>query len=94
MNVEVLGIAVAITNPCDGAVFQEGTNLAVQAMAHFDFGTITQVDFYTNGSLLGSSSSSPYSVAWSNVRAGSWNLSATFDRRQCHGAKGHPSRPD
>ncbi len=77
MNVEVLGIAVAITNPCDGAVFQEGTNLAVQAMAHFDFGTITQVDFYTNGSLLGSSSSSPYSVAWSNVRAGSWNLSAT-----------------
>ena len=77
VNVEVLGIAVAITNPCDGAVFQEGTNLAVQAMAHFDFGTITQVDFYTNGSLLGSSSSSHYSVAWSNVRAGSWNLSAT-----------------
>ena len=77
VNMEVLGVTVAITNPNAGAVFPEGTNLTVQAVASSDFGTITQVDFYANGLLLGSSSSSPYSVPWSSLRAGNWNLSAT-----------------
>jgi hypothetical protein len=77
VNVTVQGVSVAITNPPGGAVFPEGTNLTVQALAGSDFGSITQVTFYANGTLLGSRASAPYSVVWSNVPAGSWSLTAT-----------------
>jgi hypothetical protein len=77
VSVQVLGVAVAITNPSAGAVFQEGTNITIRAAANSDLSSITQVVFYANGSLLGASSSEPYSFVWRNAPAGSWSLSAT-----------------
>jgi hypothetical protein len=77
VNVQVLGIGVAITNPNSGAAFLEGTNVTVQASVFSDFGPVSRVDFYANGSLLGSSGSAPFSIVWTNLPAGSWGLSAT-----------------
>jgi hypothetical protein len=77
VSVQILGVTAAITNPSAGAVFQEGTNITIRAAAFSDLGSITQVVFYTNRSLLGASSSAPQSIVWSNVPAGSWSLSAT-----------------
>jgi predicted phage tail protein len=34
------------------------------------------VDFYQGGSLIGSDTSSPYSITWNNVGAGSYSLTA------------------
>jgi hypothetical protein len=77
VNVQVQGVTVVLTNPPVGAVFLEGTNLTLQVAVASDFGSITQVNFYANGSLLGSPGRAPYSVIWTNVPAGSWTLSAT-----------------
>src|ERR1017187_7769114 len=77
VSVQVLGVTLAITNPSPGAVFQEGTSIPIGAAAFSNFGSITQVKFYGNGSLLGVSSSASQSIVWSNVPAGSWTLSAT-----------------
>jgi hypothetical protein len=76
VSVQVLGVTVAVTNPSLGAVFPEGTNITVGAAASSAFGSITQVVFYTNGSLLGATSSAAQRLVWSNVPAGSWRLSA------------------
>ena len=78
VDIRVLGVKVAITHPPGGAAFPEGTNLTLQAAAASDFGSVTQVNYYVNGSLLpGTSASAPYSIVWSNVAAGTWGLSAT-----------------
>jgi hypothetical protein len=39
-------------------------------------GSISKVDFYANGTLLGTSTTAPYSYAWGNAPAGSYALSA------------------
>jgi len=39
-------------------------------------GTIASVDFYSGTTLLGSDTSSPYSVSWPNVPAGSYGILA------------------
>jgi hypothetical protein len=77
VGVRVLGAGVAITDPGSGTQFVEGTNLAIQTGVFSDFGSVTQVTFCINGSLLGSRSSAPFSIVWSNLPAGNWSLSAT-----------------
>ena len=39
--------------------------------------TITKVQFYNGSALLGEDSATPYAFTWTNVSAGSYNLSAT-----------------
>jgi N-methylhydantoinase B/oxoprolinase/acetone carboxylase alpha subunit len=45
-------------------------------------GTVAKVDFYQGATLLGTSTTAPYSFAWSGVAGGSYNLTAvaTDDR--------------
>ncbi|MCS6824506.1 MAG: glycosyl hydrolase family 8 [Cytophagaceae bacterium] len=70
-------INVNITNPTNGAVFYEGDNINITANATTTNGTITNVEFYANASLLGSDATSPYSFAWNNVAPGEYALQAT-----------------
>jgi len=67
---------VALTTPNDGSTHTAPATIAVSANASDSDGTITRVDFFQNGTLIGSDSSSPYSVSWSNVAAGTYSLTA------------------
>jgi hypothetical protein len=74
--------SVSITSPAAGAIFTPGSNITVQATAAAGSGcTITSVSFYdstsaTTNNLIGTDTSSPYSVQWASVPAGNYSLTA------------------
>ena len=68
---------ITLTAPANGANFTAyPTNITISANASDSDGTISKVDFFTNGVLLATDTSSPYSVPWSNVPAGVHTISA------------------
>lgn len=67
---------VTITNPVSGSEFTEGTNITVGADATDAATNITEVDFYANHHFIGSATTSPYAITWSNVPAGKFKLEA------------------
>ena len=69
-------ITVAITNPPDGAAFTAPASVEIDADASVSSGTVTNVEFFTNGVSLGSVQNSPYDLMVSNFLAGSYALTA------------------
>lgn len=67
--------SVSITNPTNGSTFLENTNINITANANDSDGTIANVEFYVNGSFIGSDASSPYETNWS-IGLGSFSLTA------------------
>ena len=67
---------VSITNPLDGSTFNAGSNITVTAEAQDTDGTIASVDFYAGGTLLGRSTTAPYSTIWQNARPGTYSVYA------------------
>ncbi len=65
---------VSITSPANGTAFTQPANIVINANASDPDGTIVKVDFYRDGILLGTDTTSPYSFAWSNVTANSYRL--------------------
>jgi Bacterial Ig domain len=68
--------SVSITSPAAGASFMAPANVSITASASDSDGTVAVVDFYQGSTLIGSDASSPYSMTWSNVAAGSYQLTA------------------
>ena len=68
---------VALTAPTSGTTFAAPANITLSANASDSDGTITRVNFYEGVNLLGTRTSAPYSITWSNVSAGSYSFSAT-----------------
>lgn len=68
--------AVTITSPANGAAFAAPATIDFAADASDSDGAIVQVDFYANGSSVGSDTTSPYAITWSNVAAGAYSLTA------------------
>ena len=68
--------SVAITSPPGGATFDAPATITVEAIASDSDGTVQNVSFYANGFLIGTATTSPYSVVWSNVAAGDYTLTA------------------
>jgi hypothetical protein len=66
----------ALTAPADGATFTAPANITVSANAGDSDGTVARVDFYQGTTLIGSDTTSPYSIAWNNVPAGTYSLTA------------------
>jgi hypothetical protein len=64
---------VAITNPLDNATFIGPTNIQISAQASDSDGSIARVEFYADGSLVGTRFAPPYSVVWSNVAPANYN---------------------
>ena len=54
---------VSLTAPSQGAVYNVGNSVSISANASDD-GSISQVQFYVNGSLQATDTSSPYSTNW------------------------------
>ena len=68
--------SVTITSPSDNADFSAGSNITISAGASDSDGTIAKVEFFQGAAKLGESSSSPYSLTWSNVPPGNYLLTA------------------
>jgi hypothetical protein len=56
---------VSINSPASGATFSAPATVTLQASAADSDGSVSRVDFYANGTLLGGDTSSPYGFAWS-----------------------------
>lgn len=65
-----------VTSPANGASFTTGANIAINATATDQDGTISRVEFYNGTTLISSDNSSPYAATISNAAAGTYNLTA------------------
>jgi hypothetical protein len=66
----------SITAPANNASYAPPATINITANASDSDGTISKVDFYSGATLLGTDTSSPYSFSWTNVPAGTYNLTA------------------
>ncbi len=66
----------ALTAPANGATFPAPATVTMTANASDTDGTIARVDFFQGTTLVGSDTTSPYSVTWNNVAAGTYSLTA------------------
>lgn len=72
--------SVSISSPSSGASFTAPANIPIQASASDADGRVTRVEFYRGTTLIGSDTTSPYSVTWSSAPAGTYTLTAkAFD---------------
>jgi RHS repeat-associated protein len=68
--------AVSITSPTSGTVFSAPASFTIAAAATDADGTIAKVEFFEGATLLGASTSAPYSVALTGVAAGNHSYTA------------------
>ncbi|WP_439879893.1 Ig-like domain-containing protein [Pontibacter sp. MBLB2868] len=66
---------VSITSPSNGATFSSGASVTIAANASDPDGSVTKVDFYANGTLIGTDTSSPYSINWT-IGSGTYALTS------------------
>ncbi|WP_029280587.1 Ig-like domain-containing protein, partial [Pedobacter borealis] len=67
---------VAISSPANNAVYTAGTNVTINASATDADGTVAKVAFYQGSTLLGQSTTAPYSFTWNNPAVGTYVLTA------------------
>jgi Bacterial Ig domain len=67
---------VSLTNPASGAVFAAPANVSLGANATVSSGTVTNVQFFTNGVSLRSILTAPFSLTANNLAAGAYALTA------------------
>ena len=72
--------SVSVSTPASGASFTAPANIPMQAVASDSDGRVARVEFYRGTTLIGSDSTSPYAVAWTGARVGTYTLTArAFD---------------
>ena len=78
LGTALAAVTVTLTAPTNGAVFTAGSNITLSANASATQGyTVSKVEFFRGGTtLIGTDTSSPYSITWTNVPAGSYTLTA------------------
>ncbi|TAL07086.1 MAG: hypothetical protein EPO07_00835 [Verrucomicrobia bacterium] len=68
--------SVTLTSPTSGSVLCPGGTITLSASASDSDGTISKVEFYRGGTLIGTDYSSPYSVPWAGPQSGTCILTA------------------
>jgi hypothetical protein len=66
--------SVSIMSPSNNAVIMAGDAITISAAASDSDGTISRVEFYQNGNLLGSVENPPYNYTWTPVSSGTYTL--------------------
>lgn len=66
---------ISLTAPAPGTVVRFGTNIILSASASATNG-VTDVSFYTNNVRIGGITNAPYTLAWNNVRPGTYVVTA------------------
>ncbi|MDB5274029.1 MAG: domain containing protein [Chitinophagaceae bacterium] len=67
---------ISITAPTNNATFTAPATITITAAASDQDGSIAKVEFYNGTSLLGTSTTSPYTFSWISVIAGSYTINA------------------
>ena len=67
---------VRITAPANNATFASPASVTITANAADSDGTIAKVEFFNGTTLLGTSTTSPYSFVWNNVAGGTYSITA------------------
>ena len=67
---------VSLSAPAAGASYTAPASMTMTATALDSDGTVAKVDFYANGQLRASDTTSPYSYSWTNVAAGTYSVTA------------------
>ena len=68
--------SVFVTMPANGSTYTSPATVTLGASASDSDGTISSVEFFRNGVSLGVDTTTPYSITWSNVAAGTYSLTA------------------
>ncbi|QKX05475.1 T9SS type A sorting domain-containing protein [Aquimarina sp. TRL1] len=66
-----------IMSPANGATFDQGAPIVVDVTAKDSDGTIAKVEFFSNGTKIGESTTAPYTTTITNAAAGTYTLTAT-----------------
>ncbi|MCG8700113.1 MAG: C25 family cysteine peptidase [Bacteroidales bacterium] len=66
---------VTITNPANGDKFPEGSDIQITATASDKDGTVTQVEFFINGTSIGVDKTAPYSATLTKAPKGKHSVS-------------------
>ncbi|EEF63316.1 RHS repeat-associated core domain-containing protein [Pedosphaera parvula] len=69
-------VSVSLNTPADGSIYTVPTNFTLSATAACGSGSVTQVAFYANSTLIGTSTTPPYLFDWKSVSAGTLALTA------------------
>jgi phosphatidylserine/phosphatidylglycerophosphate/cardiolipin synthase-like enzyme len=67
---------VSLTAPANGSTYAAPAAVTISATAADSDGTIAQVEFFANNTLVGTDTTSPYSVNWNATSPGSYSLTA------------------
>jgi len=67
---------VSIASPANNSTFNSPASITFSANATDSDGTVTKVEYFNGSQSIGSSSASPYNVAWNNVAAGTYTITA------------------
>jgi hypothetical protein len=67
---------VTILDPTNGSTFSFPADITLTAQAGDPGATIQSVSFYANDDFLGRTTNAPYTLSWTNARAGHYNLFA------------------
>lgn len=62
--------SVSLTAPTSGATYTTGDAVNMTATASDANGTITKINFYVDGSFVGTDNSSPYTTSWTSTQGG------------------------
>ncbi|MEK7476483.1 MAG: Ig-like domain-containing protein, partial [Candidatus Coatesbacteria bacterium] len=68
--------AVSLTGPADGSTFVAQTTVSLTASAYDSNGTISKVEFYAGGVLVGTATTAPYAASWNPGVPGTYVLTA------------------
>ncbi|MEL6670559.1 MAG: glycosyl hydrolase [Bacteroidota bacterium] len=70
---------VSIYAPFDQSSFIEGDMVTVAAAASDLIGQVSKVDFFADGTLIGTATQAPYEITWSANTAGTYDLTAVAE---------------
>lgn len=73
---------VSVSAPSANQLFHAPASISISASAADSDGTVAQVEFFANGSPLGTATAAPFSINWANVAAGSYSLTARAHRQR------------
>jgi len=77
-NPDVSTATVSITGPADQATFATGSNIPLTVNAADPNGGIRKVTYIANGTVIGESSTAPFSFTWNNVAQGRYTVVANL----------------
>ena len=68
--------SVTLTSPAPNATFESHSNISLEASASDSDGSVSKVEFFSNGIKIGEDVTTPYSFVWNDVAAGTYTLTA------------------